>query len=132
MVGSVGLWRKGEAPQVIGDRALLQADHHGPIATASARVDGQRLVIDLGNSIPETGTDLVKRDFGPLTVTAGAQPVATLPYTAYDCSAYEASAGIVSLPLAADALARVAAGDLALQDRRARSTCASRPPMSSS
>jgi hypothetical protein len=100
MVGSVGLWRRGEPAEEPGDRALVPPDAQ-QIATAFARVDGDRLTIDLGNSIPETGLDLNKRDFGPIEVHAVGQGhadqlLATLSPADYDLQAYEGASGLVT------------------------------------
>lgn len=115
LVGVLGLWRKGDAPQVIGDRALLQANS-GPIATASARLEGTRLTIDLANSIPETGPDLTKQDYGPLAIVANGVQIATIATSEYDKAAYEATAGIVTCTLSEDGAARARVSDLSLQD----------------
>ena len=126
VVGVLGLWRKSDAPQVIGDRGLISTGNgplppvpHTPtfaIATASARLNQNNLVIDLANSIPETGPDLTKYDYGPIHVMAGTTVVATLQVKDYNQSAYEASAGIVTCALTSAAAALVKASDLSLVD----------------
>jgi hypothetical protein len=116
LVGVLGLWRKGEPPAEPGDRALLTqypSDPNAPIvASAHVRLTSDQLTLDLSNSIPETGVDLTKHDFGNLTAVAVAPDgktviakLGTFGYDAYCKEAYEASAGIVTLnvdPKAAD------------------------------
>jgi hypothetical protein len=115
LVGVLGLWRVGDAPQVSGDRGLLQANS-GPIATATARLTGTRLVVDFGNSVPESDSEtLAKTDYGTLNVQVGRTVIGTLPYSAYDKDAYEATAGIVTLELDSDGAASAASGDLTIQ-----------------
>lgn len=117
VVGVLGLWRKGDAPQVVGDRGLMQANG-GPVATASARLVSNTLVIDLANSIPETGPDLSKADLGLLRVFAGTQQIATLQPTDYDRAAYEKSGGIVSCALTSSASQLVQNSDLSIRDSK--------------
>lgn len=115
VVGVLGLWRKGDAPQVVGDRSL-QPGAGSPLGTATARLGPGRLVIDLGNSVPETGPDLAKQNLGPLAVFAGAQRIATLQPTDYDRTAYERSAGLVTVPLSDEAEQAAAGADLVVRD----------------
>jgi hypothetical protein len=115
LVGVIGLWRKGEPAQEPGDRALLAALPGEVVASASCRLERDRLVIDLGNSIPEVDELLSKQDFGDLIAVAvdgAGKPVATLgtiDYHRYDRLSYERSSGIVTLKLDPKA-ARAAAG----------------------
>jgi hypothetical protein len=117
LVGVIGLWRKGEPPHEPGDRALIQqtdpSDPCGgpvPVASAQIRLDQTTMTLDLSNSVREVDKNLKKMDLGQLTVVAGGRvgPVAqatttlgTLDYSQYDRDAYEATAGIVTVPLAA-------------------------------
>lgn len=102
VVGVIGPWRRGEPPSVPADR-VLAATENSPISTAFAKVGGGRLTVDLGNSVPETGFDLTKLDVGPLQVVAtaagGDVALGTIPYSAYDASAYAATSGLVDLDL---------------------------------
>jgi hypothetical protein len=120
VVGVLGLWRKGEPAQVTADRALLQTTNSqgqpNPVATASARLDGNRLVIDLGNSIPETGPELAKQSFGTLSVVAAGKVVATVPSPAYDRVAYESTAGLVTCNLDPASAELASGSDLSLVD----------------
>ncbi|HEX6596361.1 MAG TPA: hypothetical protein VF045_05470, partial [Acidimicrobiales bacterium] len=89
-------------PAVPADRVLARAPR-SPVSTAFARVGEGRLSIDLANSVPETGFDLKKTDLGTLSVvsrtTGGDLAVGTIPFPAYDTAAYDATSGIVDLPL---------------------------------
>ena len=101
LVGVLGLWRKGEPPAEPGKRALLSILPDETIGSAHARLTADQLTLDLSNSIPETGLDLKKQDFGTLSVVAIAGGTVTtlgsFGYDAYRKEAYDASAGIVTL-----------------------------------
>jgi hypothetical protein len=145
MVGAIGLWRKGEPLNEPGDRSLLwqgvpvlppspAGGPPGMVATAFARVDADTLAIDLSNSIPESSRDLTKANLGPLSVVAvdkagTVMQLGTLDYTAdaqrshdmaYDKTAYEATSGIVRIPLAPGQGAAIADQDLQLRDAQGR------------
>jgi hypothetical protein len=105
LVGVIGLWRRGEPVCEPGDRGLLSTSSE-IVATAFARVAGDRLVIDLGNSVTEVDEQLTKQDLGTLSVCAMSEDgsrvveeLGTLPYRQYDRCAYLATSGIVELPL---------------------------------
>ena len=116
LVGAIGLWRRGEPEHEPGDRALL-ATQWPPgqpavppcVGTAFARLGEKSVTLDLGNSMPETGLDLSKQDWGDLHVRAvdPADPkrvvakLGTLTYQDYRREAYEAGSGIVTLAVAA-------------------------------
>lgn len=121
MVGAIGLWREGEPLHEPGDRALITTSFPGVtgppgqmcVATAFARLDGSRLTLDLGSSMPEQDLALTKKDWGKLDVVAldSSQPggfvsIGTIGYdeaTHPGCQAYyareyyEAQSGIVTL-----------------------------------
>lgn len=106
IVGTIGVWRKGEATHEPSDRALLpDANAKAFVATAHARIDRGHVNLDLSNSISETGAALIKQDLGTLQVVAvdaaskKEYQLASFNYPQYDRHAYEASAGIVSVPL---------------------------------
>ncbi|MFZ6719104.1 hypothetical protein [Undibacterium sp. Ji49W] len=106
IVGTIGVWRKGEAAHEPSDRALLpDANAKAFVATAHARIDRGHVNLDLSNSISETGAALIKQDLGTLQVVAvdaaskKEYQLASFNYPQYDHHAYEASAGIVSVPL---------------------------------
>jgi hypothetical protein len=104
VVGVLGLWRKREPAHEPGDRTLVPVGKPS-IAGVSARCNGDALVIDFSNSIPEADAALEKADLGPLAVDAtddsGAvkENLGSISYTEYNRAAYQASAGIVTLPL---------------------------------
>ena len=124
LVGVVGLWRKGESSSEPCERTLVPAGN-SPLGSSWARIDGTTLTLDLSNSVPEDQKDLHKLDLGTLTVAAvdpatkASTTLGTIPYTQYDREAYEASAGIVTLTIAADAGQNAANQDLQLQDSSA-------------
>ncbi len=99
LVGVLGLWRRGEPAAVGGDRFLASLNS-SPIASAYARLEADRITVDLQNSIPETGLDLTKENYGDLQIIAtdpdGNQPdldLATIPYAQYDREAYNRLGG---------------------------------------
>jgi hypothetical protein len=70
VVGVVGLWRKGEPIHEPGDRALLSAEGNVAFGTAFARLDGNTLTLDLGNSVSEVDLALTKQDLGTIDVVS--------------------------------------------------------------
>ena len=118
LVGVIGLWRENEPAHEPGDRALL-ATQWPPgrpadppcVATAFARLDTASITLDLGNSMPETGLDLTKQNWGDLQVQAvdPADPTNPIklgdpiPYDDYSREAYEAGSGIVTVAVDPDA-----------------------------
>ncbi|MEY4577994.1 MAG: hypothetical protein RL701_2697 [Pseudomonadota bacterium] len=122
LVGVIGLWRKGEPLHEPGDRALVPPAKIANVAAAHVRVSKTALTLDLANSIQETTRDLHKADLGVLSVVAVAAKTAevialgTLAYAQYNRQAYEASAGIVTLPLTAQQAAVAASQDIQLRD----------------
>jgi hypothetical protein len=127
MVGVIGLWRKGEPVHEPAERPLIQfaGGQPGKVAlpgTSYARVAPDSLTLDLSNCIPEVDNALTKQDYGDLKVV-GVDPtteviteVATVGYDQYNRAAYEASAGIVTLPLAAGVAKTLTSMNLKLQD----------------
>jgi hypothetical protein len=132
VVGVIGLWRKSEPPHESGDRALIQQGN-SQVASAHIRLDQTTMTLDLSNSVPEVDKDLTKMDLGPLTVVAispASQAVTTLgtfDYSQYDRAAYEARAGIVTVPLAAGAAQSAADGNLELRDAKGNTLLAELP-----
>jgi hypothetical protein len=136
VVGSMGVWNDGELASVPMGRYLsannpvapaggTQTTMLGPVA---AQVDYQNniLSLDLGSAIPEiaiAGTpasSLEKVDLGTLGVGvlngSSSLPIGKLDYAQYGRQAYEASAGIVDLPLPASVTPeQVQQGLLAIQ-----------------
>ncbi len=123
LVGVIGLWRDGEPASEPGDRALLTIPPGEIVATAHARIDGDRLAIDLSNSISEVDELLSKQDLGRLNVVAVGEDgetlvetLGTLSYPQYDRAAYERGAGIVTLKLTPEALSAAEANDIQVRD----------------
>jgi hypothetical protein len=123
MVGVIGLWRKGEPILEPGDRPLLPLAAGKTYAgTAFARVASNSVTLDLSNSIPEIDDALTKQDYGTLNVVAvnpstqAQTKIASFDYSRYDRTAYEASAGIVTVPLAEGVAGKVASENLQLED----------------
>ncbi len=126
MVGTIGLWRKGEPVHEPGDRTLITGPDDPPrpptIGSAHARLTADSLTLDLSNSISEDGIDLVKHDFGDLSVVAvdpannTPTTLATFGYAQYDRAAYEKTSGIVVLKVDPSAAAKAASADLQLRD----------------
>lgn len=123
VVGALGLWRRGDCPTEPGERTLVStlatipgqkapADRGPAIGTAFMRLDmvstPPTLTLDLSNSIPAANRATDKFDLGTLTIVAADPPpavalaeVATIAFSDYDRAAYEASGGIVTVPLPA-------------------------------
>jgi hypothetical protein len=106
MVGVIGLWRDGEPAHEPGDRTLVATQPPIPrkpyIGSAHARFHGDRLTLDLSNSVNEDDLALTKHHFGDLSVVAvdasgSAKTLATFAYDDYDKDAYERTSGIVTL-----------------------------------
>lgn len=121
LVGVIGLWRNGEPIHEPVDRTLVTGPDDPPraptVASIHARVAGNAIVLDLSNSISETGLDLTKKDFGTLSVvtvdpsSGNATTLGSFGYAQYDKNAYEQTAGIVTLPITS-----AVNGDLQLRD----------------
>jgi hypothetical protein len=125
IVGVLGLWRKGEPAQEPGDRALVPAGKP-VVGGCAARFHKNSLVLDLSNSVPEVDADLNKADLGELTVVAVDQAGAlnvtlgSIPYSAYDRASYEATAGLVTLPMQSEVSKNISG--LNLQVRSSKGT----------
>lgn len=125
MVGTIGLWRRGEPVHEPCDRTLITGPGNPqapPLASAHARLTGDTLTLDLSNSISETDLLLTKSDYGDLSVVAVDPAVkveatlATFGYAQYDKSAYEETSGIVVLKVDPSVAAKAASADLQLID----------------
>lgn len=105
VVGVIGLQLVGEPESAPAGRLLAPVD--GPISAGPAfvEVDGpaRRLVLDLGQTLPEQDADLAKIDAGPLEVKVrhegGETVIATLAPANYSRASYEQTAGLVHLDL---------------------------------
>lgn len=137
VVGTIGVWNQGELASVPGGRYLAPANPVAPVGSSktitfgavAAEVDyaNSLISLDFGSAIPEvaiagtTASDLVKADFGNLTLgTVGAgssfTPIADIDYAGYERSAYEASAGIIDIPFPGpETAAQLQNGQLAIQ-----------------
>ncbi|HEY0159894.1 MAG TPA: hypothetical protein VGF28_21595 [Thermoanaerobaculia bacterium] len=105
VTGAVGLWLDHEVPSVPVGRYLVpdggsqNPNGLGPVVAeynASAGV----LSLDFGSAIPETGYDLEKLSFGDLTISADGTEIATLTPDQYGREAYQATGGIIDVPVA--------------------------------
>lgn len=117
VVGVVGLWRRGECPTEPGDRTLISTltpistpGGDATMGTAFMKLDMEAqpptLTLDLQNSIPCANQETDKVDLGTLSVIAADPPPAVamadlveIPVGSYDRAAYEATSGIVTIPL---------------------------------
>jgi hypothetical protein len=136
LIGALGLWRTSEVPTEACERALVSTmatipgfpsplnppPNSGPaVGTAFAAVSERGIALDLSNAIPCADRAGEKIDIGELSLVASNPPgaviipVATIPFSHYDRAAYEATSGIIDIPLD-PALARSLAGaDLTLK-----------------
>lgn len=132
LVGTVGIWRKGDPLHEPGDRTLLTTGipisvsndpkiSPASCGTAWARVGTDRITLDLSNCVPWASRTPEKVDLGELTLTAEDPPpavavmdVATIPFGRYDQAAYEATSGIVDIPLKPGLAATLARMNLGL------------------
>lgn len=123
MVGVIGLWRRGEPVHEPCDRTLL-AQGAETVATAHARLTHDSITLDLSNSIPETGLDLVKQNLGELTVvaidfkTGEPQTLASFDYPQYDTPAYLRTSGILTLEVDRHKAKMAKSADLQLRDAK--------------
>lgn len=119
LVGTVGLWRRGEAVHEPSERTLVATmatlpnvppvPPKGPpytFATVFARAEPDRLVLDMSNAVPWASRAPEKCNLGTLQILAADPPpavaiasVASLDFSQYDQAAYEATSGIVTIPL---------------------------------
>ncbi len=117
LVGTVGLWRRTEMLTEPSDRALIATmatvpgypspQKRGPVvATAFARATSKGLALDFSNTIPCMDRATDKVDLGTLTLIAADPPpavaiarVADIPLGQYDRAAFEATSGIIDIPL---------------------------------
>lgn len=135
VVGAVGVWNDSELASVPGGRYLSALNPVTPLNGSASTALGpvavnvdcdQNLVsLDFGSAIPEVATpktstsDLTKANFGTLSLGTLADGTFTgvtdIPYSQYQRSAYEASAGIIDLALAPEAIEQLQSGLLAIQ-----------------
>lgn len=121
LVGVIGLWRKGEPAHEPGGRALVLAPGASPLGGAHCRIDSDKLTLDFSNSVPEIDKNLTKQDLGTLSVgyvDSSSQKftsVASFGYDKYNKTAYEASAGLIVLPVTAALVKAAASQDLEIR-----------------
>lgn len=126
LVGTVGLWRRRDAITEASDRALIATfatvpgqpspANNGPVvATAFARTTSKGLALDFSNTIPCSDRQTEKFNLGTLTITAADPPpavavaqIATIDFSHYDRAAYEATSGIIDVPLSPELTAQLA------------------------
>ncbi len=114
MLGTVGVWGKGELASVPTGRLLIPksavqlatSPASASLGPVLAIVDAQRnvLVVDFISTFPEQNAQLDKADFGDLQLQArdaagNITPIATLTSASYNRQAYEASGGISEFSL---------------------------------
>jgi len=112
VVGTIGPHRNGEPVHVLPKRKLSTVSTLVPPANASAmgpalfEIDGEKLVIDLGNSVPTSTPDGGPfHDLGPVELAVGIDPVKPLAVVPIysDVKAYtkqfDTYAGIFRIPL---------------------------------
>ena len=132
LVGTVGLWRRNDMLTEPSDRALIATmatvpgypspQKGGPVvATAFARATGKGLALDFSNTIPCMDRATDKVDLGTLTLTAADPPpavaiarVADIPLGQYDRAAFEATSGIIDIPLDGGRVEQLAGMDLSI------------------
>jgi hypothetical protein len=98
-----------------------------PLGPVAANVTDSLISLDLSGAVPEIGvagpsrSNLVKADFGPLEIgvetNGNFTSVVSIDYARYQQSAYEASAGIVDVPLPSGAADVLRGGALAIKAR---------------
>lgn len=131
--GTVGLWLAGECPTEASDRTLiatqnaipgqLEPQYGGPIVgTVFASFNAHGIALDLSNAIPCTDRVPNKFDLGPLQLIAVGPPpqvasllVAEIQPDQYDRAAFDATSGIVDIPLDPGLIASIRDNDLKLR-----------------
>jgi hypothetical protein len=115
VVGAIGLYEPTEPVHFVAGRSL--SSPQGSWGTAYAEIDGDALVVDLGNSLPTQSAG------GPLTTSQGRIYAAALPAAGpvllgeieyQNSNWYTQTAGIVSVKLTADQLQLVQSNPLAI------------------
>jgi hypothetical protein len=132
LVGTVGLWRRNEVMTEASERALIATmatvpgqkppAARGPVvATAFAHATSKGIALDFSNTIPCGNRATDKLDLGTLTLTATDSPpavaitrIATIDLSQYDRAAFEATSGIIDLPLDSGVVKQLAGMNLAI------------------
>lgn len=133
VAGVIGVWNSGELMSVPGGRYLAPGkpvtptNAAGPVRLGPCVAELDRssgvLSLDFNSTIPEIDISVAKADFGPLTLAVrqggAVTPIATINPADYSRAAYENSAGIIDLAVAADLLDKIEGGQLILQVQQA-------------
>jgi hypothetical protein len=101
VTGSIGLWMENELVSMPCGRYLAPNENINGVAPAVAELNTSTnlLSLDFSSALPETDFDLDKQPFGPLAVTVGSTQVATLTEAQYGRTAYQATGGIIDIPV---------------------------------
>ena len=121
VVGVLGLWREGEPHSEPGDRTVVATGKSRQVASAFARVAADTLTLDFSNTISEITQDCEKAKLGTFSLAVVAADgsvtsLGALSETQYAKAAYEAAAGIITLPLTIAQAAAAEAGDLQMSN----------------
>jgi hypothetical protein len=122
VVGTIGPWAEGEPHHFVAGRQLLTT-LNGIVPSAGinychALVDEQagKVLLDLGNALPTTGSGGPLADLGEIALTCGPVDLGGISYT--EPGWYEATAGVVALPagrsLTSEELAKIAQTPLSI------------------
>lgn len=122
IVGTIGPYFDGEPPNFVLGRALRPAAQSSPLWFGYARVDQarERVLVDLGNSIPTTAPDGTPPNLGTLQVAIippSGSPTILGNYD-YSQTTYEATAGIQEYQVSADQLSALATTPLGVIQTR--------------
>jgi hypothetical protein len=121
IVGTIGPALAGEPDHVPNARALINAVTGGdPFGTAPFKVDAARrkLIVDLGNAIPEATAGGARRAIGTLTAQIDLPPPQTsitLGTLTYDQAHYLETAGVEEIDLSATQVGQIAVRPLRLR-----------------
>ncbi len=127
IVGTAGLWCAHDPVHEPAGRALIttgQGVNNAPaVGSAHAHFSDSALTVDLANSIPEKDRTPEKFDLGTLSIdlldsadhSKVLATIATMNFAQYDAVAYQASAGIVTLPISAEHAALAKSNPLRLR-----------------
>ena len=105
IVGTIGPYFEGEPPNFVIGRALRPAGQNSPLSFGYAKVDKdrQKVIVDLGNSIPSTSPQGPPPNLGvlqPAIVPMSGSPNVLGEYD-YSQAAYETNAGVQEFPATA-------------------------------
>ena len=108
IVGTIGPAFAGEPPNFLIGRALRPAGQNSPLSFGYAKVDAtrQKVIVDLGNSVPSTSPQGPPPDLGILQVAIIPRrgSASILGVYDYTLAAYQATAGVQEFPATAEQL----------------------------